>query len=442
VIRRAILCSLAFVAAATADVAKGAALARVELCTDDAVAATGAVARLSRLMSTASVSSRGLPCDAPAPGSYLARFEARGAAVVVVLAGPGGGRLERKVPWLRDVERPLSRLEGNGHLVEFSLLLESLLAEDRAGPLPDLEPFPAAPGTVAAPVSIGRKTDGVKRRKPPASRRPPAVAAVPKPVEPPEEGTPSASTEPAGEGSNTEGDAALHGQGDTGGAAPNPGVAPTDLDGTAGAAGEAPVAPAAGSGADAAPRSPGVLSPSRPEAFESVPPAPDREHPWWSTWRLEVSAVGGLRTRSPGLSSPEAGLRLAFGPIWVRTALEGDAWWDLGTPIRISASSASAGAEVPLFGVGAWRASGTAGVGLDRLELQRTDFEEAEAWRLVDAGPLAGFLLGWESGPIASSLLVEAQWTPTARRIWLPEGTSGVLGRWSVRAGVTLGWKR
>ncbi|HEY0839751.1 MAG TPA: hypothetical protein VGD74_06155, partial [Vulgatibacter sp.] len=137
-----------------------------------------------------------------------------------------------------------------------------------------------------------------------------------------------------------------------------------------------------------------------------------------------------------------AGLRLSFGPIWARGSFDGLSEWDLVAPIRISSSSGAAGVQAQLLGKGAWGASGSLGVAIDRIEMRRMDFFGAEAHEAWDVGPVAGVLLAWESGPVASGLLVEGQWSPTARRIRLPEGPSGVMNRWSMRAGVTLGWKR
>ncbi|HEY0838621.1 MAG TPA: hypothetical protein VGD74_00405, partial [Vulgatibacter sp.] len=127
----------------------------LEICTTDPVGSTGAALHLSRLMATATVVAIPPPCEGPAARSYLARFEARAGEVWVVLIGPAGGRLERRIPWLDDADRPLIRLESAGRLPDLSLLLESLLAEDRLGPLPSLGPEPPPES-----VSIGSVTDG------------------------------------------------------------------------------------------------------------------------------------------------------------------------------------------------------------------------------------------------------------------------------------------
>jgi len=445
----------------------------VELCTSDPLGGTGAAAQLARLMSTARFESRGPPCDAPSGRRYLVTFVARESAVFLRLVDSAGMRLERRVPWLTGVERPLARLELEGRLVEFSLLLESLLAEAR-NPLPAFEPTPPVEAVVEprpAPKSIGRKTDGARRSvsRPAtkaAARRaagsgveeaagartraavPGGASGVPGTSGPgpspategesvPADASGSAPSEGAGEG---DGPASGIGAGegaDESGPASSGGAADGDLPAPESDPGESDPGPAPAEGARDGAGAGSEIGAAGDASFDE-----HAEGSFWSGWRLQASGVGGLRWREPGLSSPEAGLRVAFGPYWIRGAVEGEAEWDLGAPIRISAMSASAGAEVPLFGKGAWGAVGLAGVGVDRLELRRADFEGARSWRIHDVGPLAGFLLGWESGPVASSLLVEAQWSPTARRIWLPEGTSGRLGPWSVRAGVTLGWKR
>ncbi|HWV39357.1 MAG TPA: hypothetical protein VN033_12885, partial [Vulgatibacter sp.] len=432
----------------------------IELCTSDREDGTGAAAHLARLMSTARIEIRRPPCAAPAGGRYLATLEEREGAVHLHLVDSGGARLERRVPWLTRLERPLARLELEGRLTEFSLLLESLLAEARAGPL--LVPEPIAPvvaDPTPAPKSIGRSTDGkaVRKRSRPAKAPAPAeaVAGAPVPGGSPDREAPATSgsegvSAPAiapGEApdatvaSAAAGGASAAASPTEGGSEVGDDAGPADLD-PGPAEGEETSDPASFT-TSAAPHNTDANSPAASaETGPSDAGALDPPEAFWSGWSVQVSGVGGLRLRGPGLSSPEAGLRVSFGPLWIRGAMEGEAEWNLGTPIRVGAASASAGAEVPLFGKGAWGAAALAGVGVDQVELRRADFAGARRWSHRDVGPLGGLRLGWESGPVASGLLVEAQWMPTARRIWLPEGTSGVLGRWSLRAGVTLGWKR
>ncbi|AKU92876.1 hypothetical protein [Vulgatibacter incomptus] len=468
----------------------------VIICVDDPLASAGAAAQLDRWMSTANVRAIGPDCSgATSPTTYLGHFENRGPSLAFRLRSPGGLVLERRVPWIAGPERALSRLELAGRLSEFSLLLESLLAEDRVALT--LNPIAAeaaveeavagvqAPGredpsgpTPIAPVATGRSgptkspsadragagsgrnapraappSSGKGRAKVPGGKSQPGSKPGPKAPLPP---TGTASTEPKGKDPD------------------EPAVSPDDArDGSPQSTD--PLAQAGAGQPSSGPlRSPvdsrdppdrlsgGVEPPASAHRVFDVrggnaedfghplPPPPDPEtvedfgkvpESWWPDWPLRAEADAGVRWMSPGLFAPGAGATLSFGPTYFRAGLQRTATWNLGVPIDVTALSFSAGWKSDLLRRGAWSLDGALGVAVDRVGVRRRDSDDPAATAYWDLGPSAGSAFGFRHGGFSSRLGLEAQWTPTARTIQLPEGPSGALAAASGRVFWSIGWE-
>src|SRR5690606_41248333 len=117
-------------------VGPGASLAQArglpEVCTAEEGAAE-VLPRLDGWMSTVRIGSRpARRCDEPAP-HYLGRFERSASGTDFVLRNSQGGILRHPIPWIGPTATPLSEIDALQRLPQFSLLLESLLAEDRLG---------------------------------------------------------------------------------------------------------------------------------------------------------------------------------------------------------------------------------------------------------------------------------------------------------------------
>lgn len=362
----------------------------LEICTDEAEAAE-ILQRLDGWMSTARISRRPLAACDDGSGAYLGRFVPTRTGTAFLLQNPEGGTLRQTLPWLGRVSAPLAEIDRLQRLPQFSILLESLLAEDRLG--------------LAAPPPAE------KPPPPPPKKKPPKKRARPKPppaVKPEPEAPPEAKEEPEPE-------------------------IPVE-----GPRSEEP-APFLDLRPEEEPEpEPPPLPPPPP------PPLPGREDFGVPlprrTWSWSGEAFGSLRFRSPDFFGPEAGLGASYGPFGFQLGLQIPTRWEIqGRPLGVIGLWASfqlrhtarfTGTE---FGL-------AAGITVESMWVERLDLPWAEAHGYWDAGPSIGAelrqrLLGGTMG-----VGVEVGGMPTARTIRLPDGGTatlgGVWGRIALRFGI------
>lgn len=359
----------------------------LEICTDEAGAGE-ILRRLDGWMSTARISHRALGvCEEG--NSYVGRFLGVRGQTVFVLRNPTGGHLRQSLPWLKETPTPLAEIDRQQRLPQFSLLLESLLAEDRLGLALPPPPVPPQPPVARPPEETPARTKPPPRREPP---RPPP------PVEPPEEEVVDAA-EPEEEEE------------------------------------ELPILD---------------LRPDEDEEEEEPPweevplsrqlgidellvPVPE-------PWRWEAEAFGAVRARAPNFLAPEAGLGLGHGPFAFRLGFQIPTRWYLeDRPLGVTALWGA-------LGLRQYGRLGASEIGLalnlttEWLWVERLDMPEARTHAYADlglslVGELRFPLFGGKMGVGA-----EIGGMPTARTIRLPEGGStvlgGVWGRLSIRWGL------
>lgn len=359
-----------------------------------------ATAALDRWVATAHVEGVA-PCPAPAASRYVGRFEMRPVGAIFRLTAPDGSALERRVPWIADVEAPLTSLVRAGRLSEFSVLVEGLLAEHRmlAAWAPPPEPKPAARPAKPKPAP-----------KPKPKARPKAVAQVPELQPAPVEVAPAPAAAP---------DPAPI-------AAPEPPPAPVPE----------PAAPTAEPvQVAAAPQPPAVGS----------PPAIDFQAPEAAGPGVRFSAAGGLRVRSPGIAAPEIGLTASLGAVWLRAAWQPQVRWELdGLPIGVEGFAAEAGLQTPLVSGRLWDLHGSAGLAVERIELVPLYSAGASSMASWDAGPLVGARLGWApADSFGLALGAALGWMPTARVSHVgDDGPSARVNGLVGRLGLEIAWPR
>lgn len=397
-LRRALL-FLALVGAASAQGQSARTL--LEICTDEEGAAE-ILRRLDGWMSTARIARRSL-ADCEAGSAYFGRFRAEGGRTIFVLRNPLGGQLQQSLPWLEATATPLRAIDRRQRLPQFSLLLESLLAEDRLGlavapPPPEKPPTaPRSPPPAAAP--------------PPAKKPRPAEQLTPAPKD---ESPPETAKEDV---SST--------------AAPEPGVVqqeePTILDLRPDE--EEPTILDLHPDEDlSAPTEP----PPRPAGIDDFRlPVPER-------WGWEAEAFGALRLRAPDFAAPETGLGLWHGPFGLRLGFQIPTRWAVeGRPLGVGAVWAALGLRQHER-LGAWDLGLSLHLTGELLWLGRLDLPGARMHPYADLGlslaaELRFPLLGGKMG-----VATEVGGTPSARTIRLPEGGSEVLG--GVWGRVLLRW--
>lgn len=366
----------------------------LQICTDEPEAAS-ILRRLDGWMSTARIVPRTM-ADCGKGEGYVGRFEIVGTTTAFVLQNPGGGLLRQRLPWLEPSPTPLAEIDRLQRLTQFSLVLESLLAEDRLGlaaPPPAEKPPPPAPPPTRPPAP---KTS------------PPRVARADPPRALEEEKTPEEEEEVPDEGAD-----------------------------------------------EASPRAEEVvvegpyldLRPDEePDEEEDLPPPPrqpgiDELFPvLQSTWVWEAEVFGALRLRTPDFFGPEAGLGLGYGPLALRLGFQIPTRWDLeGRPLGVSSLWAGLGLR-HLSRIEATEIGLSLGLTAEWLRIERLDLPWAEAHTYADAGLSLGAelrfrLLGGTMGAGA-----EVGGMPTARTIRLPEGgqavLGGVWGRIAIRWGI------
>lgn len=365
--RQARLLLALFVATAFAD-ADAQSRGRLEICTDEG-GATEILQRLDGWMSTVRVGLRDPKrCDERAP-HYVGRFERSASSTVFVLRNPEGGTLRHQIPWLGASSAPLAEIDRLQRLPQFSLLLESLLAEDRLGlaapPPPPPKPPPSRPSS---------------RRRPPPP--PPPVEPTPEPVAPEDEKE------------------------------EEPPLPPPILD----------LRPDEEEPPEEAPPAVPALPLEPPSGGEDFADAPAPR------WKWEGEAFAALRVRSPDFLGPEAGFGLAYGPLAARLGMQVPTRWYLGRiPVGVGALWLALGLHHdPSFADGHLRLM--LGLTAESVWVERLDLPWAERHVYWDAGPslgveLRGRLLGGKMG-----LGAEVGGMPTARTIRLPEGGEALLG--------------
>lgn len=378
--RRVRLFLLVLLVAAGLEHADAQARGRLEICTDEGDAAE-ILQRLDGWMSTVRVGLRDPQrCDERAT-HYVGRFERSGGGTDFVLRNPEGGTLRHQIPWLGASATPLSEIDRLQRLPHFSLLLESLLAEDRLG-------LAAPPPPPPEPPPRPRQ-----RRRPPPPPPPPPPPSEPSPPEPVVEESAEEEEEP-----------------------PPPPILDLTPDEE-----EPPE------------EEPPPLLPLEPrpggEDFADAPPV---------RWKWEGEAFAALRVRSPDFFGPETGFGLAYGPFSARLGLQVPTRWYLGrNPLGVGAAWVELGLQHdPSFAGGHLRLA--VGLAAESVWVERLDLPWAEPHAYWDAGPWLGvelrrLLFGGKMG-----LGAEVGGMPTARTIRLPEGGEAQLG--SVWGRISLRW--
>lgn len=385
----------------------------LEICTDEE-AAPEILRRLDGWMSTARIALRAHSgCDEEAGGAYRGRFVSTPSGTDFLLTNPDGGTLRQNLAWIGPTPTPLAEIDELQRLPQFSILLESLLAEDRLGLAAPPPPPPATPSQRERGRRPGAKVgrgEGSRVELGPAPQPEPEAETEPEPE--PEVET----SEPEVEDleSEPEAEALLE---------PEPEPEPVlDL------------------------RPDEADPPARPTP--STPPidrlelmdfgAPLEE----SIWKWRFQAFGAFRLRSPDFMGPEAGLGLSYGPLALRLGFQVPSRWHLGgKPLGVSSIWSSFGLEHQLS-VG-WAEVGLyLGLSAEFMRIERLDLPWGVQHHYWDAGPSIGVDLqrGLLGGTIGLGLEVGGM--PTARSIRLPEGGAAVLGggwgRLSLRWG--FGW--
>ena len=361
---------LVAIAAATCS---GAVLAQarglLEICTAEQGAAE-ILQRLDGWMSTVRIRLRDpRRCDEPA-SHYVGRFERSGTSTDFVLRNPAGGILRHQIPWIGPSAAPLAEIDALQRLPQFSLLLESLLAEDRLGlaapPPPPAEP----PRPPARPP---------RRRRPPPP--PPPVVPAPKPAQaPPEEEPvpppplldlrPDPEEEPPPEEATD-----VH---------PAPVPAPTP----------------------------------RLEDF--------REPPQPRGWEWESFAA--VRGRSPDFLGPEVGFGLSHGPLALRLGVQIPTRWYLGrAPIGVGSLWLAPGVGHELALASTTLRLGVA-LTVEWALVRRLDLPWAEVHPFWSIGPSLGAELRWPLLGGRIGVGVEVGGMPPAPNLRLPEGGEARLG--------------
>lgn len=340
----------------------------LEICTDEEGAAE-VLQRLDGWMSTVRIGSRpARRCDEPAP-HYLGRFERSASGTDFVLRNSQGGILRHPIPWIGPTATPLSEIDALQRLPQFSLLLESLLAEDRLGLA---APPPAPPEAPRAPP---RRTGPRSRppRPPPPPEPPPEPATAEEPTPPP----PIIDLRPDPEEEEV----------------------------------EAPV----------------ETPPPMPDEMQSRPLLEDfREPPL--PWGWGGEAFASVRGRSPDFLGPEVGLGLVHGPLSLRLGVQIPTRWYLGhAPIGVGSFWLAPGIAQDLAIGGAALRLGL-GVTVEAVMVRRLGLPWAESQVYLDAGPSLAAELRWPLFGGRIGIGAEVGGMPTARNLRLPEGDEARLG--------------
>lgn len=365
-----------------------------------------ALATLRRWLPRIEVRVRSEAACAPSPGAYRARFLQRQARVAVVVTAPGGGEVERALPWLESVEGPLEQLAARGRLSEFSVLLEglttelSLLAPSGGG---------SSPGSVAA---------GDAAASGPAPGRPSASRPAPSRGGRSGARAPSSTNSMASEPGAAVGAPGLFLLGSGSSASSSD---PVTLPVT-------PVAPAEA----AAP--PEVLAQaSAPKDAAAAAPAPPR-------WLVEAGI--SPRWRTPGVWTAEVAAGLGLGPLRLHLTWAPTARWSFGgRPLAFDSLSGALAFQPTLWARGGWALEGALGVVVERLELRRLDVEGAGRHDFWDLGARAGLRLSRFFGPVSLGLRADATWSPTAREVQVPQGPAVTFNTLNAAASLLVGWR-